>query len=119
MAKFLLLIYSEPGKGPAIDSPEGEAQMARWMSYTEELAQTGAMVSGDALQPVQTATSVRVREGRDLITDGPFAETKEHLGGYYLIDVDDLDAAIAWARKMPNIEYATVEIRPNMEFDHP
>ena len=117
MAKFLLLLYNTPDAPPDPGSPEGEAEMASWFGVTDELGKSGALIAGNALQPTETATSVRVRDGQDLITDGPFAETKEHLGGYYLIDVEDLDAAIAWAKKMPNVVYGTVEVRPIMEFD--
>ena len=86
-----------------------------WTAYTTALMESGAMVSGAGLQGVETATTVRVREGETLVTDGPFAETKEMLGGYYLIDVPDLDAALAWAAKVPNAPYGSVEVRPLME----
>ena len=78
---------------------------------------SGAMKGGNALQFPETATTVRVRNDETLLTDGPFAETKEILGGYYLIDVDDLDAALGWAAKMPNITYGSVEVRPIVVFD--
>jgi hypothetical protein len=113
----MLLLYSADGAGPDPESPEGEAQMARWFAVTEEMGQAGVLVSGDALQPTSTATTLRVREGETLITDGPFAETKETLGGYYVIDVPDLDAASQWAEKMPLAPYGSVEIRALMEFD--
>ena len=75
------------------------------------------MVAGDGLQGLETATTVRVRDGESLVTDGPFAETKEMLAGYYLIDVPDLDAALAWAAKIPSVGYGSVEVRPVMVFD--
>ena len=81
-------------------------------AFTEELQASGKMVAGDALQAVSTATSVRVRDGETLTTDGPFAETKEVLGGYYLIDVETLDEALEWAAKLPGSWYGTVEVRP-------
>ena len=115
--QYLLLIYGAEDAAPAFDSPEGRAEFAEWMGYSERLGKAGAMEGGNALQPVATATTVRVRDGEDLITDGPFAETKEVLGGYYLIDVPDLDSALAWAKQMPNIRYGSVEVRPIMEFD--
>jgi hypothetical protein len=87
------------------------------MQYTQDLQESGAMVGGDALQGLDTATTVRVRETETLVTDGPFAETKEMLGGYYLIDVPDLDAALAWAAKIPSVGYGSVEVRPVMVFD--
>jgi len=112
---YMLLIYGDPSEAPA--EAQSEEQMQRWFQYTQELQEAGAMKAGDALQTPDTATTVRVRSDETLLTDGPFAETKEILGGYYLIDVPDLDAAIAWAAKMPNIAYGSVEVRPVMTFD--
>lgn len=109
---YMLLLYSAPESRPADGSPEAAAEMTKWMSYTSDLADAGALVAGDPLYPVEAATSVRVRDGKTTTTDGPFAETKETLGGYYIIDVADLDAAITWAAKVPNVSYGTVEIRP-------
>jgi hypothetical protein len=113
--QYMLLIYGDPTEAPA--EAQSEAQMQRWFSYTQELQESGAMKAGDALQMPDTATTVRVRNDETILTDGPFAETKEILGGYYLIDVPDLDAALAWAAKMPNITYGSVEVRPVMVFD--
>ncbi|HEX8206899.1 MAG TPA: YciI family protein [Solirubrobacteraceae bacterium] len=115
--KYMLLLYSAPGSGPRPESPEGEAQMGRWFAVTDEMEKAGVLVAGDALQPTDTATTVRVRDGDTVLTDGPFAETKETLGGYYLIDVPDLDAAAEWAAKMPLAPYGSVEIRALLEFD--
>jgi len=111
----MLLIYGDPSEAP----PESQSQehMQRWFDYTNELQAAGAMKAGDALQMPDTATTVRARNGETLLTDGPFAETKEILGGFYLIDVEDLDTALGWAAKMPNIEYGSVEVRPVMTFD--
>ena len=117
--KYMLLLYSAPGSGPRPDSPEGEAQMGRWFGVTEEMQTAGVLLAGDALQPPTTATTVRIRDDETVLSDGPFAETKEILGGYYLIDVPDLDAATEWAAKMPNAPYGSVEIRSLMEFDQP
>lgn len=110
--QFMLLIYTDPAAAPTPDSPESREEFGRWMAYTQEVRDAGAFVAGDPLQPTAAATTVRVREGETLLVDGPFAETKEHLGGYYLIDVADLDAAIDWASRMPNITYGSVEVRP-------
>jgi hypothetical protein len=112
-----LLIYGDPADAPDDASPEGQRQFQHWMSYTQELAESGALKGGEALEPTQTATTVRVRAGETLLTDGPFAETKEVLGGFYLVDVPDLDAALEWAAKMPNIEYGSVEVRPVTVFE--
>ena len=111
--KYMLLIYVPQD---ARDSDE-RAPMEAWSAYTEALGTAGALLGGDALQGLETATTVRQQAGETLITDGPFAETKEMLGGYYLIDVPDLDAALAWAAKMPSIGYGSVEVRPLMVFD--
>ena len=115
MPQYMLLIYS-PTDTPR-PREELEAEMPRWFSFTQELQESGAMVAGDALEPADTATTVRVRDGETVITDGPFAETKEALGGYYLVDVPDLDAALAWAAKIPNVGYGSVEVRPVVVFD--
>ena len=115
--KYMLLLYSAPDAGPAQDSPEARDQMGRWFAVTDEMQKAGVMVAGDALQPVETATTLRAPDGSPVLTDGPFAETKETLGGYYLLDVPDLDTAAEWAAKMPLVPYGSVEIRPVMEFE--
>ena len=114
--KYMLLIYTDPDGAPAPGSPENEAEHDRWIAYSQELFSSGKGLAGDPLQGIETATTVRVRGGERLTTDGPFAETKEILGGYYVIDVDDLDAALEIAARMPNIAYGTVEVRPIMDF---
>ena len=113
--QYMLLIYNAPDAGPSIDSPEGAAKHAEWGQYTEALHAAGIFVAGDALNPATDATTVRVRGDR-VVTDGPFAETKEWLLGYYVINVDDLDTALDWAAKMPNITYGSVEVRPVWDF---
>jgi len=115
MPQYMLLIHADPENGPAQGSPEMDAQLQKWFEYTERLRSAGAMKSGDPLQPPATATTVSQRNGERLVTDGPFIETKEWLGGYYVIDVPDLDAAIDWAGQMPNISYGSVEVRPVLE----
>jgi hypothetical protein len=115
--RYLILIYSDPALDPDYTSAEGQAEMARWGEYSAALAGSGAMVAGEALQPVSTATTVRSRDGKVLHTDGPFAETKEVLGGFYLIDVPTLDDALAWAARIPNVGYGSVEVRPAVDFD--
>jgi hypothetical protein len=111
MVQYMLLIYNS---GDWQDlSPEQQQEIGgAYFAFTEELQAAGKMVAGDALQPTSTATSVRVRDGETLTTDGPFAETKEVLGGYYLIDVESLDEALAWAAKIPGAAHGTIEVRP-------
>jgi hypothetical protein len=111
----MLLIYDTPNSGPAEGSPEAQAEMQAWFTYTQGLQEDGSFVSGDPLVGTDQATTVRVREGQELVTDGPFAETKEFLGGYYIVDVPDLDAALERAKRMPNINHGSVEVRPIME----
>jgi hypothetical protein len=114
---YTMLIYGDPSAGPDFESPEGQAVFQQWMAYDQSLRESGAFQSGQALQPAQTATTVRSRNGETLTTDGPFAETKEILGGFYVIDVPDLDAALEWAGKMPNVGHGSVEVRPVQTFD--
>ena len=113
--QYMLLIYGDPTTGPAEGTPEAQAEMQAWFAYDKSLKDDGSHIAGAPLQGVDQATTVRVRDGQDLVTDGPFAETKEWLGGYYLIDVPDLDAALERAKRMPNIEHGSVEVRPVME----
>src|SRR5262245_41166409 len=109
--QYMLLIYSDPTQAPDVGS--STETMAKWGAYTEALRESGAFVAGDALQPVAAATTVR---GDGVVTDGPFADTKEALGGYYLVDVADLDDAIGWASRMPHLGYGSVEVRPVFDF---
>lgn len=112
--QFMLLIYSDPSARPAYGSPEMQEEFGRWLAYSEDLRTAGAFISGEPLEPIATATTVRKRDGETLLVDGPFAETKEVLGGYYVVDVADLDQAVEWASRMPNITYGSVEVRPLM-----
>ena len=114
--KYMLLIYTDPNSAPAVGSPDNLVEHDRWIAFSQELFSSGKGLAGDPLQGIETATTVRVRGGDRLTTDGPFAETKEILGGYYLIDVDGLDEALEIAAGMPNIAYGTVEVRPIMDF---
>jgi hypothetical protein len=113
--QYMLLIYDDEAQFAGMGDEERNRLMGDYFSYTEELRQAGAFVAGDALQPTQSATSVRLRDGERLVTDGPFAETKEQLGGYYLIDVESLDDALEWAAKIPSARLGTVEVRPVMQ----
>ena len=117
--QYMLLIYDNEAKFEETFPTEAEQQgvMGQWFQFTEELKATGKMIAGEALNPVATAKSVRVRDGKTVTTDGPFAETKEQLGGYYIVDVDTVEEAIAWAAKIPSAPYGTVEVRPVMTFE--
>jgi hypothetical protein len=110
--EYMLLINLEGEPGSA--SPEqAEAMSAEFAEYSQSLIAAGAMVAGDQLHPPTTATTVRVSGGETLTSDGPFAETKEWLGGYYKIDVDSLDDAIEWAGRIPSVKYGgSIEVRP-------
>jgi len=112
--KYMLLIYGNEA-GMANVTKESQGQMfAAYGAYTQAMKKAGAFVSGDPLQPSTTATTVRVADGKTKVLNGPYAETKEQLGGYYLIEVADLDAALSWAAKCPGASYGTMEVRPVM-----
>lgn len=111
--QFLALIYNTEGN----DDVDWETLMGQYNAFGEEARAAGVIDGGNALQPISTATSVRVRGGKSTLTDGPFAETKEQLGGYYLLECKDLDEAVAWAAKIPTARYGTIEVRPIMTFD--
>jgi hypothetical protein len=106
--QYLMLLSLAPDAG---ENPEA-ATPASWTAYTLALQEAGIMVSGAGLQGADVATTVRVRGGERLLTDGPFADTKEHLIGFYVIDVPDLDTALDWAAKVPNVRTGSVEVRP-------
>ena len=110
--KYLLLIY---GTETEMYGPHRQECIERSAKLIEDLDAKGQFISASPLQPVATATSVRIRNGKTVVTDGPFAETREALGGYYLVDVADLDEAIAIANQIPVANYGTVEIRPLQE----
>ena len=115
--QYALLIYENESRWNTTSEADQKAMFAEYHAFTESIAKSGHYKGGEALQPTPTATTVRVRDGKTLSTDGPFAETKEQLGGYYLIDAPDLDAALDWASKIPNIARGSVEVRPVMKFD--
>ncbi len=110
--QYVLLINSDESGYEKMSEETMGKLMADYGAFTAELQESGAMVAGDRLQPTTTATTVRVREGETMTTDGPFAETKEQFGGYYIIDVANLDDAIAWAAKVPTAKYGSIEVRP-------
>ncbi|MBL8521520.1 MAG: YciI family protein [Betaproteobacteria bacterium] len=113
--EYLLLIYADEKAWSTLSKDEVGQIMAAYGTYTQELIAAGVMRGGSELAPTPTATTVRVRNGKTLTTDGPFAETKEQLGGYYLIDVPNLDEAIKWAAKIPSAASGSVEIRPQVD----
>ena len=114
---YLLLIYGDEEAWESLMPEEQGKAMQGWTDYTQWLRDTGAYVGGDALAPTTAATTVRIRDGETLTTDGPFAETKEQLGGYYLIEAANLDDAIAAAAKCPGAFGGTMEVRPVVVFD--
>jgi len=112
--QYMALIYTEEGKGPKPGTPEFGAFMKGYMDATETFKRDGVLIAGDGLKGVETATSVRIRGGKTETMDGPFAETKERLGGYYLFECEDLDAAIKYAAMIPTVAFGTIELRPVM-----
>jgi len=108
---YALLIYSAPDARTPYEAA-ADGVFPDWVSYTQAVKGSGALVAAEQLQETDTATTVRLRGGERLLTDGPFIETKEHLLGFYLVDVPDLDTAIEWAARMPLIRFGTVEVRP-------
>jgi hypothetical protein len=118
--RYLILIYENEKAFQEWTEKVGEqgmnAEMQQWFDYTERMKASGAYIAGEALQPTTTATTVRIKGGKPITTDGPFAETKEQLGGFYMLDCKDLDEAIKWAGQIPSIGRGPVEVRPIMEF---
>jgi hypothetical protein len=117
--QYLLLIYSDETAGVDASKEEIDAVMDAYNAYTEDLRTSGVMVSGEALHPTAAATTVRVQNGKTVTTHGPFAETKEQLGGYYLVECNNLDDAIAWAAKCPGARAGSIEVRPVVDFSQP
>src|SRR4051794_8890616 len=114
--RYMLLIYSEEPTGTP-DPAEMEQVMNEYWAYEQAVGEARVKQAGEALQWSPTATTVRLKDGERVVTDGPFAETREVLGGFYLIDVPDLDAALDWAARCPGAKYGSIEVRPVMEFD--
>jgi hypothetical protein len=115
--KYAFTIYGDESQRESA-TPEQQQEMSQaYGVLTQEMQDKGVLVAGDGLYPTSTATTVRVRDGARDVTDGPFAETKEQLGGFYVLDVKDLDEAIEWAAKIPGSQFGSIEIRPVMVFD--
>jgi hypothetical protein len=117
--RYLCLIYEDETIYTTMSKAENDAFMGEYMQFTQEITGAGQYVAGEALHPVATATSVRVRNGKVATTDGPFAETREQLGGFYLVDARDLNEAIAIAARIPSARNGTVEVRPVVDFSAP
>jgi hypothetical protein len=113
--KYLCLIYDEEKKFQSMTKSEMDGLMRDYFTFTDEIEKSGNLLGGNDLQPVQNATTVRVRNGKVSTTDGPFAETKEQLGGYYLIEAADLNEAIQIAARIPSAKLGSIEVRPVQE----
>jgi hypothetical protein len=112
--KYLLLIYENEATWAAVSEAEKGKIFQEYMDYTKRIRKSGNYVAGEALQPVSTATTVRVKNGKTLTTDGPFAETREQLGGFYMVEAKDLDEAIKLAAGIPAVRTGSIEVRPIM-----
>jgi hypothetical protein len=112
--QYLLMIYSNEAQYAKLDPEVGKKMTGEFEAFTKDIVQSGNFKAGDRLQPTSTATTVRVKDGKVLTTDGPFAETREQLGGYYLIEAKDLDAALGIAARIPSARhgYGSIEVRP-------
>lgn len=110
--KYMLMIFADEKAEALMSAAENETMLAAYGAYAQALAEGGAMVSGERLRPTTTATTVRVAAGRTEVLDGPYVETKEQLGGYFIIEAPDLDRALAWAARCPGASHGTVEVRP-------
>ena len=115
--QYLLLIYRNDAEYGKMGPAERKQMSAEYGVFTQSIIQSGHFKAGDGLQPTTTATTVRVRDGKTLTTDGPFAETREQLGGYYLVEASDLDAAIAIAARIPGARTGSIEVRPIWVYD--
>jgi hypothetical protein len=113
--QYALLIAADEAADSRMTPEEQQAQMGQYDAYTQATVEAGVNRSGAALHPSATATTVRVRDGKAIITDGPFAETKEQLAGFYIIECDNLDQALEWAAKIPHAASASVEVRPILD----
>jgi hypothetical protein len=111
----MLLIYNEPGQEAALGEAERHAMMSDYFAFTQRIVDSGELVSGEPLQGIETATTVSVREGETIVTDGPFAETKEVLGGFYLVDVEGVARAQELAAEIPTSKWGRIEVRPLMD----
>jgi len=116
--QYMLLIYEDPAELARLSDGERQGIFPEYRQFTDSIAKSGNYRAGDPLEPVSAATTVRLRQGKRMVTDGPFAETKEHLGGYYLVEAKDLDEAIGIAARIPSARFGAVEVRPIMKIEH-
>jgi hypothetical protein len=114
---YMLLIYNDPAREPAYGTPDFQAMMGGFFALNEKMKADGVLRGGEGLQGVETATSLRIKAGKVETMDGPFAETREHLGGYYIVEVPDLDAALKYAAMIPSASFGTIEVRPLMDYN--
>jgi hypothetical protein len=110
--QYMLLIWNDESQWAKLSEDEGKKLMGEYFAFTTELRESGAFVAGDPLEASRSASTVRLRNGDQAVTDGPYAETKEQLGGYYVIDVDSQDEAVKWAGKIPAARTGAIEVRP-------
>jgi hypothetical protein len=115
--EYMLLIYSNEADGKKVSAAEQGQIYQEYMAFTQDLNKSGKNKGGAPLEQTPTATTVRVRNGKTVVTDGPFAETKEQLGGYYLVEAKDLDEAISIAARIPGSKYGSIEVRPVRKID--
>jgi hypothetical protein len=116
--QYLLLIYRSEAEFVKMNATERKTMHGEYGAFTQSIIQSGHFKAGDGLQPTTTATTVRVRDGKTLTTDGPFAETREQLAGYYLVEAKDLDAALAIAARIPEAVRGSIEVRPVMVYEN-
>jgi hypothetical protein len=115
--QYMLLIYTDPAREPVYGTPEFDQMMGGFFALNQQMKADGTLREGEALKGVETATSLRIKSGKVETMDGPFAETREHLGGYYVVDVPDLDAALKYAAMIPSATFGTIEVRPLMAYN--
>lgn len=115
--KYLLMIYTDEAIDDAMSPEDMGTLLEGYGRFTAEIEAAGGLLGGERLRPVGTATSVRRRAGEFTLTDGPFAETKEQLGGFYMIEAESIDAAVEWAKKIPSVDQGTIEVRPIWEME--
>ena len=115
--KFMLLLWGDESRWEGMSDADAAGEMARWDDYSKQLTAAGALVSGEGLQPSATSRTLRIADGERVVTDGPFAETKEQLGGFYVIECASFEDALEWASKLPSAERGTTEIRPVMDYE--